>query len=212
VVVGEAQRHLTLLTGAQADHRVVDLGQDAAGAHQELVAGLARRRVPVDRHRVVDHDEIAGRGRAIDDVELRLLLAHVLQRRSEVVGADRRRRVLNLDAPVVAERDRRLDLDDGDEAERRAFLQPNLLEVGLVHRIELRLGQRPAVHVGNQVLGDLAPHIVGKVHPDERARHVALSESRQPRLLLDATVGPLPFLLHDVGRRFDRQTPFAALD
>src|SRR4029077_15657121 len=47
---------------------------------------------------------------------------------------------------------------------------------------------------------------------DERARHVALPESGQARLLLDATVGAFPFLLHDVDRRLDGQTTLATLD
>src|SRR5207253_3112993 len=81
-------------TRAEADHGVVDLGQDVARADQELVAGLARRVVAVDGERVVDHDEIAGGRRTLDRVELRLLLAHVVERGGEVVGGDRRRRVL----------------------------------------------------------------------------------------------------------------------
>ena len=93
-------------------------------------------------------------------MELRLLLAHVLERGGEVVGGDRHRRVLDLDTLVVGRVDRRLDLDDGDEAEGRALLEPDLLEIGLVDGIELRLGERLAIDVGDQVLGDLAAHVV----------------------------------------------------
>ena len=160
MVIGEAQGDLAFLARAQADHRVVDLGQHVAGADQELVALLARRVVAVDGHRVVDHDEIAGDRRTLDRVELRLLLAHVLERGGEVVGGDRHRRVLDLDTLVVGRVDRRLDLDDGDEAEGCALLEPDLLEIGLVDGIELRLGERLAIDVGDQVLGDLAAHVV----------------------------------------------------
>ena len=212
VVVGESQGDLPLLAGPQAYHRVVDLGQHVAGAHQELVAVLAGRVVTLDGHGVVDHDEIAGRRRTLDRVELRLLLAHVLERGGKIVGGDRHRRVLDLDALVVAEIDRRLDLDDRDEAERGAFLEPDVLKIGLVDGIELRLGQRFPVNVGDQVLGDLTAHVVGEVDLDERARHVTLPESGQARLLLHAPVGALPFLLHDVDRRLDGQSPLASFD
>ena len=120
--------------------------------------------------------------------------------------------MLNLDALVLAERDRRLHLDDRDEAERRAFLELDVLQVGFVHRVEPRLGERPSVDVGDEVLGDLTPDVVREVQLDERARHVALPESRQARLLLHAHVGALPLLLHDVGRGLDRQAPLAAFD
>ena len=166
----------------------------------------------VDGQRVVDDDEIADGGRTLHRVELRLLLAHLLERGGEVVGGDRHRRVLDLDAFVVGQVDRRLDLDDGDEAQRRTLLEPDFLEIGLVDGIELRLGQRLTVDVGDQVLGDLAAHVVGEVDLDERAGHVALPESGQARVFLHAAVGALPFLLHDVDRRLDGQTPLAALD
>jgi hypothetical protein len=212
MVLGEAQGDLPLLAGAQADHGVVDLGQHVAGADQELVAALAGRVVAVDGERVIDHDEIAGGRRALDRVELRLLLAHVVERGREIVGGDRCRRVLDLDALVFGERDRRLDLDDRDEAEGRALLQPDFLEIGLVDGIELRLGERLTIDVGDQMLGDLTAHVVGEMHLHERARHVALPESGQARLLLHAAVGALPFLLHDVDRRLDGQAPLATFD
>ena len=120
--------------------------------------------------------------------------------------------MLDLDALVLTELDRRLHFHDGDEAERRALLELDLLQVGLVHRIEVRFREGAAVDVGDEVLGDLAPDVVGEVQLDERARHVALPEARQARLLLDAHVRPFPLLLHDVGRGFHRQAPFAALD
>ena len=120
--------------------------------------------------------------------------------------------MLDLDALVVGERDRRLDLDDRDEAEGRALLQPYFLEIGLVDGIELRLGERLTIDVGNQMLGDLAAHVVGEMDFHERARHVALPESGQARLLLHATVRALPFLLHDVDRRLDGQAPLATFD
>ena len=62
------------------------------------------------------------------------------------------------------------------------------------------------------MLGDLAAHVVGEMDFHERARHVALPESGQARLLLHATVRALPFLLHDVDRRLDGQAPLATFD
>ena len=76
----------------------------------------------------------------------------------------------------------------------------------------LRLGERLAVDVGDQVLGDLAAHVVGEVQLHERARHVAPPESGQAGPLLHAPVGLLPLLLDDVDRRLDGETTLAAFD
>src|SRR5207249_10732035 len=85
---------------------------------------------------------------------------------------------LDLHASVLAELDRRLHIEDGDEAERCALLELDLLEVGLVHGVEPCFRDSPPVDIGNEVLGDLPPDVVGEVQLDERARHVALSEAR----------------------------------
>src|SRR5438046_1472355 len=162
--------------------------------------------------RVVDDQEVARAGRSLHRAELRLLLAHPLERRGDLLVVDGLGRVLDLDALVLAERDRRLHLDDGDEAERRTLLQLDVLQVGLVHRVEVRFREGLPVDVGDEVLGDLAPDVVGEVQLDERARYVALPDAREARLLLDAPVSACPLPLADVGRGLHRPAPLATLD
>src|SRR5205807_4001886 len=77
---------------------------------------------------------------------------------------------------------------------------------------ELRLGERLAVHVGDQPLRHLPPHVVGEVELDESARHVALAEPWQACLLLHAAVGGLPRLLDDLGGRLDGEATLARLE
>ena len=60
-------------------------------------------------------------------------------------------------------------------------------------------------------MGHLTTHVVGEMHFHQRPRHVALAEAGQSRLLLDAAVRLLPFLLHDLGRRFDREAALATV-
>ena len=194
------------------DHGLVDLGQHRPAADEELVAGLARGLLARERERVVDDEQVARPRGPVHRAELGLLLAHVRERFVHLLGGHGLRLVLHTHALVLDERDGRLHLDDRDEGERRALFELDVLEVGLVHRFEPRLGEGPAVDVGDQVLGDLAPHVVGEVHLDERARHVALAEAGQTRLLLHAAVGALPLLPHDLLGRLDRETPLAALD
>src|SRR5439155_3246226 len=64
----------------------------------------------------------------------------------------------------------------------------------------------------HEVSGDLTPHVVGEVQLHERARHVSLAEAGQARLLLDAAVRALPFLLDDGGGCLDGQAALAGLE
>ena len=211
VVVGEPEGDVPLLADLHARDRLVDLGKDRPAAHDELVPVGRRRIVPFGRESVVDDDEIAGCRRALDRAELRVLLAHVLERFVHLVVADRGRRVLDVDALVLNERDLGTHLDDRDEAERRAFLERHVFEIRLIDGTQLRLADGLTVDVRDQMLGDFATHFIREVNLHERARNVAFAEARQSRLFLDAAVGFLPFLLNDVARRLDIETALATI-
>src|SRR5438445_250495 len=118
VVVCEPERDRARLARPHPHDRRVDLGQDRLVADDELVARLARGVPALDGERVVDDQEVARAGRAVHRAELRLLLAHPLERRGDLLVGDGLGGVLDLDALVLTELDRRLHFHDGDEAER----------------------------------------------------------------------------------------------
>src|SRR5712664_803993 len=212
MVVGKAQRDVLHFPGLHAHGGGGDLRHHRAAADHEVIAVGGRRLVLLGAERVVHPREVPDSGRAIHRAELRLLLAHLLEGGGHLVVADGARRVLHLDALVIRERDRGLHLHHGHERERRVLLELDFLEIGLVDGIEARLGERLPVDVGDEVLGDLAPHDVGEVQLHERARNVSFAEAGQARLFLDAAVRALPFLLDDVGGCLDGQAPLAGLE
>ena len=209
MLVREANADLALLARAHADDGLVDLGQHGSLADRKGVAALAVGLEPLGGEGVVDDDHIAGGGRALHAAELRVLLAHLLEGVVDVLVGDRRGRVLDVEAVVLAERDGGLDLHHRLEAERRRLPRAARPQVGLVDGLELGLADRLAIDVGDQVLGDLAADVIGEVQLDQRARHVPLAEAGQARLLLDAAVGALPLLVHHVEGRLDGEAPLA---
>src|SRR5262249_50092276 len=211
VVVGEPEADLTPLAGPHAGDRLIDFGHDGAVADHELIARLPNRLLTLHRQHVIHDGEVAGSGRALDVAELGLLLTHPVERGVYLGARHRHRGVLDLDALHVPERDVGLDLDDGGEGQRGALLESYILEIRLADGIEPHLGQRLTIDVGNEVLRDLTADIVGEVNLHQRARDVTFAEAGQARLLLDTIVRALPFLGHDIGRRFDDETPLTAL-
>jgi len=144
-------------------------------------------------------------------VVLRLLLPHVPERRCRRLHRSPGFGVLDLDAFVLGQGDRGLDLDDGGRSSAARLSSSLTSWRSARHRIELRFGQRLSVDIGDQVLGH-SRRTRRRSAPSRASAHVALSESGQARHLLHATVRPLPLFLHDVHRRLDGETPLAAFD
>jgi len=141
-----------------------------------------------------------------------VLLAEVLQRLLEILIRHGDRRVLDGHARVGPQRDRGLDLHHRRELERRALLERHVVEVRVLDGVQLRLGQRLPVHLGNQPLGHLPAHLVGEVELQEVAGDMALPEPRQLRLPPDSPVGLLPRLADEVLRGLHLEAALAGLE
>jgi len=90
------------------------------------------------------------------------------------------------------------------------LLEGDLLQVGLLHRLDARLGEGLAVHVGDQMAGHFLPDVVREVQLDHAPRDLALAEPGKLRLALHAVEGLLPGFRHDLGGFLDLQAPLAA--
>jgi hypothetical protein len=113
---------------------------------------------------------------------------------------------------VLAQLDRRFDLHHGREGQRSVLLESDLLQVRLLDRLDLGLGQRLPVHVGDEVPGHLLPDVVREVDLDHAPRDLALAEPGELGLPLNTIEGLLPRLPDHVRRLLDLQPPFAGAD
>ena len=196
--VGEA--HLDLSAPAsRPDHRLVHLGGHSAGADLEgvrLARRAARRPRGEDRSRPPRSRRPGPGGRASRASPA----ARRARRASLDVGVRHRAgRVLDRHPPVLAERDRRLDLDDRGEAERPPSSSRKLPEVGsstggrrasstaaAVDRRDQRLGHRLAHLVRERESGRAAtaPCPGGTRQPGRPAGRGRTPPSRPPHFLL----------------------------
>ena len=210
VVVAEAHPGLARAARGQADHRLLHLGQHAAAPDDEAVAGLGAGLLALGSERVVHDHEVAGIGGALDRAVLRVLLLQRGERLVHLAVREGLGGVLDREAGVGPQGDDGLDLDHRGELQRRVLLERDLLQIGLLHRLDARLGEGLAVHVGDQVAGHFLPHVVREVQLDHAARDLALAESGKLCLALHAIEGLLPGLRHHLGGLLDLQPPLAA--
>src|SRR5262249_30923311 len=80
------------------------------------------------------------------------------------------------------------------------------------HRLNLRLGERLTIHLGDETPGHLLPDVVAEVQLDHAPRDLALAKTREPRLLLNLDEGTLPRFLDDLGRLLHVEAALARSD
>ncbi len=209
VVVREADANLARAARAQAHHRLVDLGQDPAPADHESVAGLRAGLHALRGQGVVDDHQVPGIGRPLHRPILGVLLLQGGEGLVHLALLERLRGVLDREPGIGPQGDRRLHLDHRRELERGVLLEGDLLEVGLLHRLDVGLGQGLPVDVGDQPPGHLLPDVVGEVELDHAPGHLALSEAGQLGLALHAPEGLLPGSGHHLRRLLHLQAALA---
>ena len=212
VRVGEADVDRALPARVQADDGFLDLGHDTARADDEAIALLAARLHALRGERVVHEHEIARIRCALHRAELRVLLPQVLEGLVHLAVLEGLGGVLHAEPRVLPERDGGLDLDQGLELEGRILLQAHLLEIRLLHRLDLGLGEGLAVDLRDEAAGDFLPDLVGEVELDHARGHLALAEAGQARLFLDARESLLPRGADDLGAFFHLQLALAGTD
>jgi hypothetical protein len=82
-------------------------------------------------------------------------------------------------------------------------------EVRLLDRLELGLVERLPVHLGDEAAGHLLLHVIGEVELDHAPRHLPLAETGQPRLALHAVEGLLPGGANHFRRLLHLEAPLA---
>ena len=212
MLVGEPHLDLPLGARLEPDDRLVHLGQDPPAADLErvplLLAGLGALRTQL----VVDHHEVAHAGGPGGGDEGRALLGERRQRRLDVGVRHRMGRVPDGHPPVLAERDRRLDLHDRREAEGPALLEIELAEIGILDRPELRLVHGAAVDRRDERLGHRLAHLVREPRAHQRHRHLAPPEPREAGVTLDAAARRRPGRPHFLLGGLDDQLPLARIE
>jgi hypothetical protein len=174
----EVDGHAALIAGREPERRLVHLGEHAALPDLEPVSLLGPRLPAFRLDRVVDDDVIPGLDGPGDGHQGRLALGQVLERRLDVGVGHFDRYVGDAEAAVLAERDRRLDLDDGGEAERLPFFELEVLDLRVLHRGQLGLVHGATVDGRDELLGHGPPDLAGEVRAHQRAGHLAPAESR----------------------------------
>ena len=175
----------------------VELGHHRARAHLVQVIVHtdhfgARGVVAVE----IDRHEIAVDGRAVHDIELRVVLAQAVELALHLVVADGKPRQRDLQTVVTRDGDERAHLHHGVEGHAAAVLTARDVDLGLGNRVELRVDDGTGVEVGQGLAERLGAQRAGASHAglEHLARHLAGPEARHPHLLGQRA--------HDIAERF----------
>ena len=132
----------------------------------------------------VGDDGVAiGSWAAFHGLELRCPLAEALQRLIDGLLFESRRSLSQLDRGQVARIESGHGLDGGRKPQRLALVQRDVLDVRGIDRLNAPLLQRVVDGARNQAVHDVVENLIAEALFDDRRRHLAGPEARDPRLL-----------------------------
>ena len=157
VGVGVGGVELEDVAGLGAGELLVDLGGDRAGAHRVavVVGGQPVLRLAVERAGDVDDDGVLGLRRPVDVGEGGLHLAHAVDLGVDLFLGQLGPGELDPQPAVARHLHDGADLDDGVEGDRPVLLPGGDVDVGRVDGVDVVVGERLGVVLGQRVVQGL---------------------------------------------------------
>ena len=207
VLLGKGDRDTALLPGLGADQLVLEALDETIAAEFEMVvlARHARQRLAVDRALEIDHQHVAlfRRARGLERRGLPLGARQALEGLVDLRFGHIDLGPLQLDLGEVAHLDIRQQLDRDLVLEILALLEGGDLDLRLHGRAQAALGERLGRAVAHRLLDDLAHDRLAEALLQDRHRHFARAEAREPHFLADLFEARLQLFAEVLGRNDD---------